>query len=126
MTSTISNMMDKAISPEGELSGLIELTDLTELVRGNEQCLLSRLTPMVRRQSVTLDLGQVERIDAAGIAALISLHANAYEAGQCFNVVNPTAHVAEILRLVGLDRILLSHTAMKRSHSGSCIERPAA
>ena len=74
----------------------------------------------------SLDLSCVRRIDAAGVAALISLHANAYEAGHCFNIVNPTPHVAEILSLVGLDRILLSHNAEKRSHSGSCYERTAA
>lgn len=126
MTSTIPNLIGASISTVGESTGLIEVIELTELVRGNEQFLLERLTPIVRRQSVTLDLSLVQRIDAAGIAALISLHANAYEAGHCFNVVNPTAHVAEILRLVGLDRILLSHTAMRESQSDSRIKRPAA
>ena len=126
MTSTISNPMDKAIIPASELTGLIELPELTELVRGNELGLLERFTPLVRRQSLTLDLSCVRRIDAAGVAALISLHAYAYEAGHCFNIVNPTPHVAEILSLVGLDRILLSHNAEKRSHSGSCYERTAA
>ena len=126
MTSTISNPMDKAIIPASELTGLIELPELTELVRGNELGLLERFTPLVRRQSLTLDLSCVRRIDAAGVAALISLHANAYEAGHCFNIVNPTPHVAEILSLVGLDRILLSHNAEKRSHSGHCYERTAA
>ena len=37
----------------------------------DEQRLLERVAPLVRRQCVTLDLGSVERIDAAGIAALI-------------------------------------------------------
>ena len=54
-----------------------------------------------------LDLGRVERIDAAGIAALITLYRAACEAGQCFGVTNPTPHVREILELVGLDRFLL-------------------
>jgi anti-anti-sigma regulatory factor len=126
MTNTTSNPMDKAIFPASELTGLIELLELTELVRGNELELLERFTPLVRRQSLTLDLSCVRRIDAAGIAALISLHASAYEAGHCFNIVNPTPHVAEILSLVGLDRILLSHNAVERSHSGRCFECPAA
>jgi hypothetical protein len=34
--------------------------------------------------------------------------------------------VAEILRLVGLDRILLSHNAVNESHSGPMFECPAA
>lgn len=126
MTGTISNPMHTEFPPAGELTGLIEVPELTELVRGSEQGLLERFTPLVRRQSLTLDLGCVRRIDAAGIAALISLHANAYEAGHCFTVVNPTQHVAEILSLVGLDQILLSHNAVERSHSGECFERTAA
>ncbi len=126
MTGTSPNLTDTAMFPAGELTGLVQLTELTELVRGQEQDVLARLAPLVRQQSVTLDLGLVQRIDAAGIAALISLHASAYESGHCFNVVNPTPHVAEILRLVGLDRILLSQNAVTRSHSGPCLECPAA
>jgi anti-anti-sigma factor len=99
---------------------------LTELVRGNEEYLLDLLSPLVRRQSVMLDLGRVERIDAAGIAALISLYGNAHEAGHFFSVTNPSPHVAEILALVGLDRILLSHIVVAESHSGPIFERPAA
>lgn len=95
---------------------------LTELVRGNEQCLLARLSPLVRRESVMLDLGRIERIDAAGIAALISLYGSARESGHSFSVVNPSPHVAEILALVGLDRILLSHNMIGESHSGPFFE----
>ncbi|MGD0939993.1 MAG: STAS domain-containing protein [Terracidiphilus sp.] len=126
MTGTISNPIDTAIIPTGELVGLIGLSDLTELVRGTEQILLARVTPLVRRQSVTLDLGRVERIDAAGIAALISLHASAYESAHCFNVANATPRVAEILSLVGLERILMSRITVDKSYSDSCLERPAA
>ena len=126
MTGTISNLKDTAIFPAGERAGVTESTDLTELVRGQEQDLLDRLTPLVRLQSVVLDLSRVQRIDAAGIAALISLHANAYEAGHSFTVVNPTPHVAEILSLVGLERILLSRNADRKLYSGPCFECPAA
>ena len=55
--------------------------DMQELVRGQEQCLVERLTPLVREQNVTLDLHNVGRIDAAGIAALISLYGAAKRAG---------------------------------------------
>lgn len=104
----------------------LEPIELTELVRGNEQQLLARLSPLVRRQSVSLDLGATERIDAAGISALISLYVGACQAGHRFAVVNPTARVAEILALVGLDRVLLSHNANRSSQSGPLCERPAA
>src|ERR1700743_795846 len=87
---------------------LIAPGDLHELVRGQEQCIVERLTPIVRRQSVTLDCRQVERIDAAGIAALISLYGAARAAGNEFGLVNTSTRVVEILRLVGLDRILIA------------------
>lgn len=81
---------------------------INSLVRGAETSLLDQLMPLVRREPVWLDLGCVERIDAAGIAALITLYRTAHEAGRCFGVINPTPHVREILTLVGLSRFLLS------------------
>lgn len=88
--------------------------EMTELVRGQEHELVERIAPVVREQSVALNLEGVERIDAAGIAALISLYGAARDAGHGFAVANPTAHVREILALVGLDRILLSNCATER------------
>lgn len=79
---------------------------MTELVRGTEEALLERLRPLVQSQAVTLDMRAVERIDAAGIAALISLYCAASRAGHRFTVANATGHVEEILLLVGLERIL--------------------
>ena len=81
-------------------------TGCTELVRDNERLLLERLLPLVERCCVMLDLHTVRRIDAAGIAALISLYRAACEAGHTFTVSNPSPHVAEVLALVGLARIL--------------------
>jgi anti-anti-sigma factor len=103
-----------AIFPVGECAGQ---TKLAELVRGSEQALLARFAPLVRRQSVTLDMSSIERIDAAGIAALISLYVGAREAGHCFTVVNPSPHIAEILALVGLERILLTRNLTVKSQS---------
>lgn len=81
---------------------------LTELVRGHDQALLDRLEPLVCRQDLILDLCSVERIDAAGITALIYLYRSATEADHSFAVSNAAPHVAEILALVGLDRILVA------------------
>ena len=88
--------------------------DVKELVRGQDRGLLEKMTPVVERHNVALDLKKVDRIDAAGIAALISLYGHARDAGHGFAVANPTAHVREILALVGLDRILLSQQASER------------
>jgi anti-anti-sigma factor len=112
MTGTISIPMDTAIMPA------IEQAELTELVKGNEQKLLVWLSPLVRQQNVTLDLDRVQRIDAAGISALLSLYASARAAGHLFTVMNPSPHVAEILALVGLRRVLLSRIVVTKSHSG--------
>jgi anti-anti-sigma factor len=117
MTGMILNAQDEA---------LVAVDDLSELVRGQEQSLLERMAPVVRRQTVTLDLGRVERIDAAGIAALISLYGCARDAGHHFTVTNATPRVAGILALVGLDRILVSHNAVRDSQYESCLEMPSA
>ncbi len=84
----------------------IEIAGMTELVRGQESLFLERLTPLVRSRSITVDLNQVQRIDAAGVAALIRLYCLASEAGHSFTVSHATAHVEEILLLVGLKQIL--------------------
>jgi anti-anti-sigma factor len=82
--------------------------EITELVRGNENALLERFMPMVRRQCVTLNLESVKRIDAAGLAALITIYCTARESGHDFTILNPSSHVAEILAVVGLDKILVA------------------
>lgn len=90
------------------ISGFGEL--VKELVKGQEQALLEELRPMVRRQSVCLDLSRTERIDAAGLAALVSLYRDAHETGHEFGVVNPPRRVARVLALVGLDRMIVLET----------------
>ena len=100
--------------------------DMTELVRGNESRLIQCVTPLLREESVALDLKSIERIDAAGIAALISLYGIGRSAGHSFTVCNVLPRVAEILTLVGLEPILVSHDAVWASHSAACFERPAA
>lgn len=100
--------------------------NLHELVRGEEQRLLKELEPVVQEHSVTLDMRQIERIDAAGIAALISLYGAAHAAGHDFAIVNASHRVAEILQLVGLDRILISREAEPCPQSDPCYEMPAA
>lgn len=99
---------------------------LTELVRGAEGRLVEEMAPVVRRQNVSLDLRTVERIDAAGIAALISLYRIASEAGHRFSVSNVTPHVRELLSLVGLEKILVSHNEKLAACSPVGFARSAA
>jgi anti-anti-sigma factor len=86
------------VAPEG----------ITELVRGCDSRLVGHVEPLVRAKDVLLNCECIERIDAAGIAALISLYGSAQNTGHSFRVCNVRAHVKEILALVGLDRILVA------------------
>lgn len=100
--------------------------EMTELVRGDEQLVVQRVAPLLRENNAILDLNHIDRIDAAGIAALISLYSTARSHGHTFSVINMSPRVAEMLSLVGLDDILLSHNAVLAPQCESCYERPAA
>jgi anti-anti-sigma factor len=84
------------------------VSSVRQLVRGREQEILEELQPLVESHSIRLDLSSIERIDAAGLAALVSLYCAALKAGHDFAVVNPPSHVARILAIVGLDGILVT------------------
>jgi anti-anti-sigma regulatory factor len=107
-------------------SSQIALPNFAELVRGNELLLLERLRPLVRRQHVTLDLAHVARIDAAGLAALITLYCDACQAGYRFGIANPSPRVREILALVRLDALLVSQNAEEAPYLGMQLEEAAA
>jgi len=97
-----------------------------DLVRGSEHKFLARLAPLVRRQSVSLDLGAVTRIDAAGVAALVSLYRGAREAGHSFTVCNPSRRVEEVLALFGLDQVLVLRHPERLPRLRLAFERSAA
>jgi anti-anti-sigma factor len=120
MATTILNPISNTAASDGQTAEMIEL------VSGREKELLAWLLPLVRRQSVTLDLGRVRRIDAAGVSALVSLYSSAQKAGHRFSVANLSPRVAEVLRLVGLERILSVHRAVWKSHSRTRLEQTAA
>jgi len=86
------------------------VSGIRELIKGQEQALLEKLRPIVRRQSVRLDLSSTERIDAAGLAALVSLYRDARESGHDFAVVDPQRRVARVLKIVGLERMIVPAT----------------
>lgn len=120
MKTTNLNQLDAQVFP------VKRTTKITELVLGYERDLVSRVAPLVRRQSVALDLAEVERVDAAGIAALIELYTIACQEGHQFCVLNPMPHVAKVLAVCGLDRFLMSHNVELDSYSGQQIELTAA
>jgi ABC-type transporter Mla MlaB component len=97
-----------------------------ELVRGNDDLLLKELMPVVRCHCVELDIGSVKRIDAGGLSALIALYCEARKAGNSLTVSRPGRHVREILRVVGLDEILLAqHEDERRVRQAELIETAA-
>ncbi len=120
MTTTHINRNDDQVFP------VTSTPKLHELILGHERDLVARVAPLVRGQSVALDLAPIERVDAAGIAALVELYSIACESGHDFCIMNAAPHVVEVLRLCGLDRILLSHNAVRNSYSGRRAELTAA
>jgi len=72
----------------------------------------------VRSRSLVLDLNAVESIDAAGVSALICLYSCARESGQRFTVENARPHVAQVLALLGLEKVLMSHNSERMPHFG--------
>jgi anti-anti-sigma factor len=105
---------------------MLKAAGLTELVRGSDRSLLDEFTPIVRREDLALDLGHVEKIDAAGIAALITLYRAAVESGHGFHLANVSPRVREMLAIVGLDGILLSQSKGLASNPACGLTKNAA
>ena len=57
------------------------------------------------QQTIVLDLVAVEAIDAGGLGLLVFLHTCAHGLGTELKLINPTQHVAELLRLTNLDSV---------------------
>ena len=70
------------------------------IVRGDETAILCAAVRQEGR-NVTLDLTEVDAIDAAGIGSLVSLQAS----GIYLTLLNPTAQVREVLRVTQLESI---------------------
>jgi anti-anti-sigma factor len=70
------------------------------IVRGDETDLLCAAVGQHGR-SIILDLEKTDALDAAGVGALISLHA----AGVYLRLINPSKAIREVLRLTHLDSI---------------------
>jgi anti-anti-sigma factor len=130
MTSAICepmpNLMITAVEPAERAELMCSELAQGQLLRGQDSSLLERVGPLVLRQNVALDLASVDRIDAAGITALVALYRSARESGHRFGVTNVSRRVAQILSVVGLDRLLVSQNAVRNSRSGPQLRRSAA
>ena len=88
----------------------LEGTGIT--VKGN--CLIQELEPLVKslrelvesdRNSIQLDLGEVESIDSSCIQLLASCRNSALARGKTFRIVKMSEPVREALHITGLKRI---------------------
>jgi len=89
---------------------LLEGTGLT--VKGN--CLIQELEPLVKslgelvesdRNSIQIDLSNVESIDTAGIQLLASCRNSALARGKTFSIALMSDPVREALQITGLHQI---------------------
>ena len=89
---------------------LLEGTGLT--VKGN--CLIKELEPLVKslgeliesdRNSIQLDLSNVESIDTAGIQLLASCRNTALARGKTFSIISMSDSVRDALQITGLHKI---------------------
>ena len=89
---------------------LLEGTGLT--VKGN--CLIQELEPLVKslgelvesdRNSIQIDLSNVESIDTAGIQLLASCRNSALARGKSFSIALMSEPVREALQITGLQQI---------------------
>ena len=89
---------------------LLEGTGLT--LKGN--CLIQELEPLVKslgelvesdRNSIQLDLSNVESIDTAGIQLLASCRNSALSRGKTFSIALMSETVREALQITGLQQI---------------------
>lgn len=126
MCESMPNLVITAVEPAERAELMRSEMVQGELVRGQESCLLERVGPLVRERNVALDLHCVDRIDAAGISALVALYQSSLEFGHRFCVTNASPRVQQILSVVGLDRLLISHIVVRNSQYGSHSNRPAA
>lgn len=88
------------------------------LVRGREQAMLAQLLPLVAANNVVLSLEQVQKIDAAGLGALVLLYGEARKVRRSFRLIKPSRIVKGLIRIVGLELVLSSHNVNQESQSG--------
>lgn len=58
------------------------------------------------RDGVLLDLAGLTVCDSTGLGALVRLHRRAQAAGQSFELSHPRAHVADLLAMTGVNKVI--------------------
>ena len=77
-------------------------------------CLIKDLDPLLKslkdminsdRNSIHLDLKEVDAIDTAGIQLIVSCRQSALELGKSFKIISESDIVTDTIQLVGLEHI---------------------
>ena len=90
----------------------LEKTGLS--VKGN--CLINDLKPLLKslqdminsdRNSIQIDLKEVEVIDTAGIQLIASCRQSALEVGKSFKIVSESETVRDMIKIMGMGNIFI-------------------
>jgi anti-anti-sigma factor len=108
---TQSAVTQSADCHEASQKGAGVLICPVELVRGKEDGFLSEALPFVEDAGLVVDMSQVTSLDAGGIGVILILRQVAEREGNLLVLTNPSPRVRQILRLVGLDAILVCNEA---------------
>ena len=90
----------------------IKLEKTVLSVKGN--CLIKDLKPLLKslqdminsdRNSIQIDLKEVEVIDTAGIQLIASCRQSALEAGKSFKIVSESEAVRDMIKIMGMENI---------------------
>jgi anti-sigma B factor antagonist len=96
-------MLDVTIQTLGDV---VVLRCAGRIVGGRESDILRMAAlSQSRARTVVLDLSEVEAVDGGGIGILLFLQAWAHAAGKELKLMNPTPHLAELLKLTNLDSV---------------------
>jgi anti-anti-sigma factor len=113
--------VDLEISVEtGRSEAVLRLSG--RLTAGESQMhLRAAVDPLIDRAlaRVTIDLAQVSYLDSAGLGELLRARARAGEVGTALAVRSPSARVATLLRLTGVEEVLSGGRAASRPDQAS-------
>ena len=90
---------------DGDGTALLALTGALDIATtdGLERMVLDALEG---RDGVLLDLAGLTVCDSTGLGALVRLHRRAQAAGQAFELTHPRAHVADLLAMTGINKVI--------------------
>jgi anti-sigma B factor antagonist len=81
------------------LTGILDLATSAEV----EQAVGEALD---EGQGVALDLSELSMCDSTGLGALVRLYRQAEAAGLAFRLCDPRPHVADLLAMTGIDKVI--------------------